>query len=134
MNTLSKVVEWNKERGLDTQVPNRTSATRMLMEELMEYNGIENEVMLDALTNHVVAGPPVDEDEKVDALCDLIVIATGELLKMGYNPEKAMDETIKEISSRTGAFEEASGKWKKFTTPEAKALWYTAQYGIAKLN
>jgi len=133
MDILNSIVEWNRERGLDKQPSNRTSATRMLMEELLEYNGIEDIEMLNALTNHVVAGPPVDADEKVDALCDLIVIATGELLKMGYDPNKAMDETIKEISSRTGSFNEASGKWEKFKTPEAQALWYTAQYGKAKL-
>jgi len=44
----------------------------------------------------------------------------------------AMDETLKEINSRTGAFNAETGKWEKFKTPEAIALWYAADYEKAK--
>jgi len=46
----------------------------------------------------------------------------------------AMDETLKEIHSRTGAMNEATGKWEKFKTEEAMALWYKADYSKAKIN
>ena len=51
----------------------------------------------------------------------------------GYNFEVAMLETIKEISSRTGTYNEASKKWVKDTSVEAKAKWYKADYEKARI-
>ena len=51
----------------------------------------------------------------------------------GFNFEIAMLETIKEISSRTGAYDEASKKWVKDTSDEAKAKWYKPDYERARL-
>lgn len=51
---------------------------------------------------------------------------------MGYNFKVAMDETIKEISSRTGSYDESANKWIKDTSDEAKAKWYKANYELAK--
>ena len=55
------------------------------------------------------------------------------IIKMGYNFLIAMDETLKEIHSRTGAMNEATGKWEKFKTKEAMALWYKADYAKARI-
>ena len=55
------------------------------------------------------------------------------IYKLDYDLDKVMHETIKEISSRTGAMNESTGKWTKFTTPEAQALWYKADYSTCKL-
>ena len=52
----------------------------------------------------------------------------------GYNFEIAMLETIKEISSRTGAYDEASKKWVKDESDEAKAKWYQADYEKARIE
>lgn len=52
----------------------------------------------------------------------------------GYNFEIAMLETIKEISSRTGSYDEASKKWVKDTSDEAKAKWYKADYEKARVK
>ena len=135
MNTLSKVVEWNKERGLDKRPPQRKNATRKLVEELLEYNGVTSEWMISISTFIIlIFSKDPGDHEKIDALDDLIVIATGEILKSGYDPEKTMDETLKEISSRTGDINTATDKWEKFTTPEAKALWYTADYTECRLK
>jgi len=134
IEVLKEIVDWNIERSLDQKPHSRSGANRMLIEELLEFNGIEDEAMLDSLSAQISAGPPVTEDEKVDALCDIIVIATGELLKLGYDPQLAMAETLREINSRTGAFNKESGKWEKYKTPEAQALWYTAAYGTTKRN
>ena len=46
--------------------------------------------------------------------------------KYGFNFEIAMLETIKEISSRTGAYDETAKKWIKDTSDEAKAKWHKA--------
>ena len=52
----------------------------------------------------------------------------------GFNFEIAMLETIKEISSRTGAYDEATKKWIKDTSDEAKAKWYSANYELARIE
>ena len=51
----------------------------------------------------------------------------------GFNFEIAMLETIKEISSRTGAYDENAKKWVKDTSNEAKAKWYQADYEKARI-
>lgn len=52
----------------------------------------------------------------------------------GFNFEIAMLETIKEISSRTGSYDEASKKWIKDTSDEAKSKWYKADYEKARIK
>ena len=54
--------------------------------------------------------------------------------KLGFNFQKAMDETIKEISSRTGAYDEKAKKWVKDESNEAKAKWYSANYELARIE
>lgn len=51
----------------------------------------------------------------------------------GYNFEIAMIETIKEISSRTGSYDEVAKKWVKDTSDEAKAKWYKADFEKARI-
>ena len=52
----------------------------------------------------------------------------------GFNFEIAMLETIKEISSRTGAYDENAKKWVKDESNEAKAKWYQANYELARIE
>lgn len=52
----------------------------------------------------------------------------------GFNFEIAMLETIKEISSRTGSYNEATKKWEKDLSDEAKAKWYKADYEKARIK
>lgn len=52
----------------------------------------------------------------------------------GFDFQTAMDETIKEISSRTGSYDNASKKWIKDTSDEAKAKWYQANYELARME
>ena len=52
----------------------------------------------------------------------------------GFNFEIAMLETIKEISSRTGSYDEKAKKWIKDTSDEAKAKWYQADYELARIK
>ena len=51
----------------------------------------------------------------------------------GFDFQIAMLETIKEISSRTGAYDENAKKWVKDTSDEAKAKWYQANYELARI-
>ena len=52
----------------------------------------------------------------------------------GFNFEIAMLETIKEISSRTGSYNEATKKWEKDTSDEARKKWYSANYELARIK
>ena len=52
----------------------------------------------------------------------------------GFDFQIAMDETIKEISSRTGSYDEVSKKWVKDESDEAKAKWYKADYELARIE
>ena len=54
--------------------------------------------------------------------------------KYGFNFEIAMLETIKEISSRTGSYDEKAKKWVKDSSDEARAKWYSANYELARIK
>ena len=103
--------EWREERGLQNTVGNIEAN---ICEELTE--------LMRATTT----------EEKIDALCDMIVFSVNAIEAMGYDAEIAMSEVIKEISSRKGDFNPELNKWQKFKTPEAMVLWYSADFSKAK--
>lgn len=67
------------------------------------------------------------------AVLKIAVYAKQQIEYHSYDFLIVMDETLKKIHSRTGAMNEATGKWEKFKTEEAMALWYKADYSKAKL-
>lgn len=108
MTVTDRIINFNKER----KIPRKFIVQNefwMLREELDELDK--------AFT----------PKEQADALCDLIVIATGGLWKLYFDPDIAMNETLLEIEDRTGSFDEASGKWKK----EIRGDEYKADYSKA---
>ena len=117
-NALHEIKNWGLERSFDNLTSDRNGYVACITEELGEW--------LEACDNK-------DEMERVDALADIIVFSSTELLKKGYDVEKVLLETAKEINSRTGAWNEEAQKWQKFKTPEAKALWVKADYTDTKL-
>ena len=106
--------KWQKERGLlenfsiDTEVRN-------LLEEIDELKGAKN------------------DNDAIDALCDIIVFATAAIMKKGYKVNDCMNETFKELESRTGSIG-ADGKFYKDTSDAAKARWYKADYSKYKME
>ena len=68
-----------------------------------------------------------------DSLENMIDICYTLSKSIGYDFKMAMNETIKEISSRTGSYDETAKKWIKDTSEEAKAKWYKANYKLAKV-
>lgn len=114
MCPFDKIIAWNLERGLtEFYAPNQYA---LLEEELHEF---------------YVAYSESNEHEMVDALCDIIVVATGALYKMGYNPKESLQETIKEISARTGILDVATSKWRKDPNQDPSTL-YKANYESAR--
>ena len=145
MNIIKRIVEWNKERQLDKLGFNKKNETTLLLEELLEMHGYEvtkdkrnqlyqlfQEFMWNAEEKGVLRKQiNIDADYEIDALCDIVVVAVGSILKKGYNPGCAMDETLKEIESRVGKI--IDGKFVKDTSEKAKRNWYKAFYEKCKL-
>lgn len=65
---------------------------------------------------------------------DVLMCCASVCEQYGYNFEIAMLETIKEISSRTGAYDEKAKKWVKDESDEAKAKWHQADYEKARIK
>jgi hypothetical protein len=129
---FQKIKDFNMARGLISKGFNINTELAMLKEELdeLEYSSPKLVWWKQWFVPRQLSG----ENDRVDALCDIIVLATGALYKLGYDADKAMDETLKEITSRTGKLNVQTGKWEKFTYPEAQRKWKQANYSKAKLG
>lgn len=115
MTNFERIKEWSDERLITNQEPDRNGFVAMIVEELGEF----------IASNNI--------EDRIDAMADIIVFAYGEIAKYGYHGDKVMDEVIKEISSRVGAYNPETKKWQKDTSPEAKANWYSADFSQCKL-
>ena len=139
MNIFKRIEKWNKDRLLDKQEFNSGNEIVNIAEELFESLGYDIPKRKRRYLRMMVLGymkeiadelnvdykKPTKQDI-IDAYCDIIVFATGALLKLGVDPECAMEETLKEIESRTGSI--IDGKFQKDTSEEAKSKWYKADY------
>lgn len=144
---VDELIRFQTDRGLDKQEYDYLNACTNIVEELLEAGGMkvpkENRPKLRTLFEtflyqvHNLGISEKDEDwvrgdSEVDAYCDVIEFAIGEILKLKYNPNIALDEMEKEINSRVGTI--VDGKFQKDTSDEAKAKWYKARYRKAKIN
>jgi|GEM_PF-1226261 len=146
-NYPKELVRFNKDRNMHNQSFDLKVASINILEELFEAHGLKDDedrsyssALYKELTVLLSAAKKFDkdlivkvnEDDIVDAFCDIQTFAFGEPLKMGYDPIKSMDETAKEINSREGKI--INGKFTKFKTPEAKAKWYKANYSSCRIK
>ena len=111
---FESIVKWNKSRNLIAY--DATNEDNMIAEELEELS--------QARSNH-------NRNEMVDAYCDIIVLATGAIHKLGFDPNNAMAETLLEINSRKGSVDPLTGKWQKDKSQDPSTL-YKANYDNAK--
>lgn len=126
---------WRNERGIKGY--SHETHVRCIAEELFELMHYDNEECKTNVAEFMkLFYKPVvlDMNTVIDASCDMTVFNTNFTEQANYSARIAMDETIKEISSRTGATNPETGKWEKFKTPEAMAKWYTADYAKAYLG
>lgn len=152
---------WKAERHLTTN-QQRDGLVSNLLEELTEYsraNSVEEQVdsHCDMLVFIINAFDDIKNYEKtmnaeeyeesksaqwltIDLLNNLteskvhfcVKLLCEQIRYFGYNPYKCMLETIKEISSRTGYFDETINKFVKDKSPKAQAKWYKANYSLCK--
>ena len=95
MTVKSDLEIWRNDRGL---VKPSNSFVDFIDEELTEY--------VEAETEH----------GKIDAIADIMVFCLNELALEGYDSDHVMSEVVKEIMSRKGSMDPATGKWIKVST------------------
>ena len=94
MNIFKRIVKWNEERQIPKEYIKEKEVAHISEEvtEILRANTIE---------------------DNVDGFADIIVYATGAIMKMGYNPDEIMDEVLKHIESRKGSYNHSINKWVK---------------------
>ena len=142
---IEEIIRFQTDRGLHLKDYNSINEHTNIIEELLESVGmdvpkenrnnlakeIEHFILwVNALGIVTIIDTPNGDNERVDAYADVIVFAIGAILKLGFDPIKVLLEVGKEINSREGTM--VNGKFEKYLTDEAKAKWYTADYGVAK--
>ena len=65
---------------------------------------------------------------------NILVVCAKLCEQYGFNFQLAMEETIKEISSYTGSYDEDTKKWKRDYSWEAQTEWYRADYKLARVE
>lgn len=68
------------------------------------------------------------------ALYSIMRSVVYQINELGYNFYECMMETIKEISSRTGHYDENIHKFVKDKSDEAKSKWYKADYEKCRIK
>jgi predicted HAD superfamily Cof-like phosphohydrolase len=91
----------------------------------------EDNMLAEELEELSLARSNYNVNEMVDAYCDLIVLATGAIHKLGFDPTESMAETLLEINSRKGSVDPLTGKWQKDKSQDPFTL-YKANYDNAK--
>jgi len=139
MNALDELARFQTDRGLHLKEFNLKASTINMLEEIAELHGDEDSYeQTDREFAEEIFEGYFDEDdtettieEKVDALADITVFALGDIMKLGYDPEKVLLEVSKEINSRVGTF--IDGKFMKDKSEEAMKNWYKADFTNCKL-
>lgn len=96
MDIFLRIYLWNQKRNL-LKPPIDKNELGFIQSELVEFN---------------TATTP---EQKIDAMADLIIFATGYIIKSGYDPEKVLSETLSHIESRDGYIDPETGKFIKTT-------------------
>jgi hypothetical protein len=158
MSIEQRIVDWNSERGLiktpaECDVANNVAfIIEECIEALTKMESVEARKSASVIADVIRTGnieklaniaqeeklnegdseiEDLDPEQVVDAAGDTVVFSIGLIRKMGYNPELAMQEVLKEIESRKGSI--IGGKFTKDKSPEAQALWYKANFKNAKI-
>lgn len=81
--------------------------------------------------DYIIRRPTIFDENK--QIYRLIKACEKEVTEMKYNFYECMLETIKEISSRTGHYDENIHKFVKDRSPEAVTKWYKADYSKCRI-
>jgi len=149
---ISRIIEWNKERKLDKQPYVNEVETLNMFEEVLEASSLPDDLtkeyfndpenknverylaqnLIKELKEKGIIFENISDDKIIDSLADRVIFSIGAMIKLGYKPTLVMDETLKEIESRTGSIQD--GKFVKDQSNEAKSKWYEADYNSCKTD
>lgn len=123
MRWLDSLRVWRRERNI---IAPSGAIITMLEEELCEYSD---------------ARDVSDEHEMVDALADIIVLASNDLALMGYDVDLVMKQVVKHISSRvqdplqavSWRMEGPDGKWQKDKDQDPSSI-YLPDYTVCRIK
>ncbi len=140
---IKKLREWRKDRHLELQ--DHKVYIENIYEELLEayytkdfIQEVKQEFKENLLQDDIKVS---SEHEVVDSIADIIVFSINQLELMGYDANKVMNETIKEISSRNqdkvqqeiwSQWGFDGTKWQKDLSQDANTL-YKADYQGCKI-
>ena len=65
---------------------------------------------------------------------NILVVCAKLCERYGFNFQLAIEETVKEISSYTGSYDEDTKKWERDDSWEAQTQWYRADYELARIE
>ena len=162
MNIAKALKEWRESRGLTCEMQQAGYANNVQEELLEAESSITNLELVDAICDIAILTLNCIDNYKIEDLIypvkdttpysfheditfilerDFHISQIKHLLShlnhytegMGYDFIKCLEETIKEISSRSGEYDPDTKKWVKDTSKEAKAKWYKANYDLARL-
>lgn len=117
MNIFNEIKQWNDKRGLINRGFCQEDEVSFIIEELIEgtehnRDTRQNDEMIKLVTQIILRnGESFDKIRLIDSFADIIVFATGAILKLGHDPQKVMEEVLKELNARTG--EVINGKFEK---------------------
>ena len=114
MSWVEDIRKFNEDRGLLDQPFGVTREYMMLQDELEEFADFMQ-----------------TSGERAIEAADIVVIAIGAIIKLGYDPDCIMREKLKEIISRRGSINPETGKWQK--DPNQKVA-YKAYYRGCKVD
>lgn len=140
---IEEIARFQTDRELDKNEYEPLNEAGNIVEELLEAIGLDVpkgnrpmlkqrwedllvDVVVEGIAKNVVPFEDISKAEQVDAYADICVFAIGAMLKLGYDPEKALIEVGKEINSRVGKI--VDGKFEKDLSEEAVAKHYKADY------
>lgn len=138
---MQELIRFQTDRKLDTKTFDVLNESASILEELLEAHGLDVPKakrpelkkafakFVDDVVGDGIATTPnglVSNHDQVDAFTDIIVFATGAILKLGHDPIIAIQECGKEVNSRVG--EMVDGKFEKDLSEAAQANWYKADY------
>lgn len=122
-NLLEELTELSRARNVNEEIDAYCDMVVFLMNSTYDIKGTYNHTYDFSLLSliEIMITPRYTVGFKIGCLFNSIKL-------LGYNPYKCMLETMKEISSRTGHYDETIQKFIKDTSDEAKAKWYKANY------
>ena len=141
MSFIKELREWRSDRNITDS--NTKVYVSNIIEELLEIY-FKNKRLIKFLQFLIMIifsiKKPISRLNTLDAILDISVFSTNKVELMGYDMDKAMNEVVKEISSRVQdpiqkeewSKSGAVGKWQKDLSQDKDTL-YKADFDKAKI-